>query len=92
MIDLTLVFSAKRNDIVAGGTASSNPACSSGESAEVVWNDGNAGTGGGISDLFPVPAFQQGVNLPVSVNDGQISAACRMCVATPRREAVSPSC
>jgi kumamolisin len=40
--------------------------------SEVVWNDGNSGTGGGISDLFPVPAFQEGVNLPVSVNDGQI--------------------
>jgi kumamolisin len=41
---------------------------------EVVWNDGASGwgTGGGISDLFAVPAFQQGVNLPVSVNDGQI--------------------
>jgi kumamolisin len=41
--------------------------------SEVVWNDGvrGTGTGGGISDLFPVPAFQQSANLPVSVNDGQ---------------------
>jgi len=39
---------------------------------EVVWNDGNSGTGGGISDLFPVPAFQESVHLPASVNDGQI--------------------
>jgi kumamolisin len=34
--------------------------------------DGHAGTGGGISDFFPVPAFQEQVNLPLSVNDGQI--------------------
>ncbi|MCW3477487.1 S53 family peptidase [Limobrevibacterium gyesilva] len=41
--------------------------------SEVVWNKGASGwgTGGGISDLFAVPAFQQGVNLPASVNDGQ---------------------
>ena len=41
-------------------------------SNEVVWNDGNSGTGGGISDLFPVPAFQEGVHLGASVNDSQI--------------------
>jgi kumamolisin len=43
-------------------------------SAEVVWNDdaaGGGGTGGGISDLFPVPAFQSGVTLPPSVNGGR---------------------
>ena len=41
--------------------------------SEVVWNDHNNifGTGGGISDFFPVPDFQQSANLPVSVNDGQ---------------------
>jgi subtilase family serine protease len=38
---------------------------------ETVWNDGTSGTGGGISDLFPVPAFQQKTSLPPSVNDGQ---------------------
>ncbi len=38
--------------------------------AEVVWNDGTDGTGGGISDLFPVPSFQENANLPPSVNDG----------------------
>jgi kumamolisin len=38
---------------------------------ETVWNDGSSGTGGGISDLFPVPAFQQNTTLPPSVNDGQ---------------------
>jgi kumamolisin len=42
--------------------------------SEVVWwNDPPGwGTGGGISDLFAVPAFQQQVKLPVSVNDGKI--------------------
>ncbi|HEY3786182.1 MAG TPA: S53 family peptidase [Steroidobacteraceae bacterium] len=40
-------------------------------SSEVVWNDGDSGTGGGISDLFPVPTFQQGLSLPPSVNDGK---------------------
>lgn len=38
---------------------------------EVVWTDGNAlGTGGGISDYYPVPSFQGGTKLPPSVNDG----------------------
>jgi kumamolisin len=37
---------------------------------ETVWNDGVSGTGGGISDTFPVPAYQTGVALPASVNDG----------------------
>jgi len=38
---------------------------------EVVWNDGDSGTGGGISDLFAVPAFQSHVSLPASVNGGR---------------------
>ena len=41
-------------------------------SRETVWNDGDSGDGGGISDLFPVPTFQQNAALPPSVNDGQI--------------------
>jgi kumamolisin len=39
--------------------------------SETVWNDGDSGGGGGISDVFPVPAFQQDASLPPSVNDGQ---------------------
>jgi kumamolisin len=39
--------------------------------SETVWNDGNSGGGGGISDLFAVPSFQQNANLPPSVNDGK---------------------
>jgi len=38
---------------------------------EVVWNNGTSGTGGGISDLFPVPAFQAATTLPPSVNGGR---------------------
>src|SRR6266850_687268 len=38
---------------------------------ETVWNDGTSGGGGGISDLFAVPSFQQNTSLPPSVNDGQ---------------------
>ena len=37
---------------------------------ETVWNNGDSGTGGGISDVYPVPDFQKDANLPVSVNDG----------------------
>ncbi len=39
--------------------------------AEVVWNDhdGNA-TGGGVSALYGVPSWQQGVGVPRSVNPG----------------------
>ncbi|MGH8137212.1 MAG: S53 family peptidase [Steroidobacteraceae bacterium] len=38
---------------------------------EAVWNDGDSGSGGGISDLFAVPSFQQKTVLPPSVNDGK---------------------
>lgn len=49
-----------------GGT---RPAAGTGDE-EVVWNDGSSGTGGGISDVFPVPAYQTNLPLPASVNDG----------------------
>ncbi len=39
--------------------------------SEVVWNDGSSGTGGGISTLFPVPAFQAGATLPVGISTSQ---------------------
>jgi kumamolisin len=41
-------------------------------SAETVWNDGSSGgaTGGGISDVFPLPAWQQAANVPPSANPG----------------------
>jgi kumamolisin len=40
-------------------------------SAETVWNNGNSGTGGGISDVYPVPAFQQNAGLPKNVSTGK---------------------
>ena len=37
---------------------------------EVVWNGGAIGgaSGGGVSDMFALPAYQQSANVPVSVN------------------------
>ena len=38
---------------------------------ETVWNDGDGwATGGGISDVFPVPDYQK-IKLPASVNSKQ---------------------
>lgn len=37
--------------------------------SEVTWHEGSdSATGGGISDVFPVPDYQAGVKIPVSVN------------------------
>jgi kumamolisin len=38
--------------------------------SEVVWNEGtgNGASGGGVSDQFPLPAYQAGAKVPVSVN------------------------
>ena len=56
--------------LACGGTTLE--ASGSSISSEVVWNDGSTGgsTGGGISDVWPVPSYQSGVSLPPSVNDG----------------------
>ena len=41
-------------------------------SSEVVWNDPNGGaTGGGISDQFPVPDYQQNAGIPPSANSSK---------------------
>jgi len=40
---------------------------------EVVWNDeaqGGGATGGGISDVFPLPSWQDSANVPPSANPG----------------------
>ncbi len=39
--------------------------------SEVVWNDDPAAsaTGGGVSDIFPLPTWQANANIPVSIND-----------------------
>jgi phospholipase C len=56
--------------IGCGGT---NITVANGEiTLETVWNDGNSGTGGGVSDVYPLPSFQQNAGVPPSVNDGQV--------------------
>jgi kumamolisin len=41
-------------------------------SAETVWNDGAGGgsTGGGVSDVFPLPSWQKGFGVPVVAKPG----------------------
>ena len=40
-------------------------------SSEVVWNDDptSSATGGGVSDVFPLPDWQANAHIPVSIND-----------------------
>ena len=38
---------------------------------ETVWNSDGGGSGGGISDLFDVPAYQDEITLPASANGGR---------------------
>ncbi len=54
-------------------------------SKETVWNRGTSGTGGGISDVYPVPAFQQNAHLPGSYNGGRSGRGVPdvACVADP---------
>jgi hypothetical protein len=54
-----------------GGTTIGSVSGSSFE--EVVWNDSSGATGGGVSDHFPVPAWQTAAGLtPTSKNDGMV--------------------
>lgn len=58
--------------IACGGTRIASTANSI--SSEVVWNDlsSNEGaTGGGISDVFALPSWQNGVGVPASANPGK---------------------
>lgn len=41
-----------------------------GISAETVWNASGRGTGGGISEVFELPPYQTGAQVPRSVNNG----------------------
>jgi len=56
------------NVLACGGTSlqGSNGTISN----EVVWNDGASGgaTGGGVSENFPLPSYQTGAGVPVSIN------------------------
>jgi kumamolisin len=62
--------SSSPNVLACGGTTlrSSNGTVHS----ETVWNDGdgNGASGGGVSEVFPLPGYQQSANVPVSVNSG----------------------
>ncbi|WP_050626631.1 S53 family peptidase [Bradyrhizobium viridifuturi] len=55
-----------------GGTQPGLAAGNGSAGAEAVWNAGAIGTGGGISDAFPVPDYQSHLTLPKSQNDGAI--------------------
>jgi len=59
------------NALACGGTRLVGSA-SGGISSETVWNDGAGGgaSGGGVSDAFPVPAWQQNAGVPVSAGGG----------------------
>jgi kumamolisin len=59
------------NALACGGTTLD--ASTSKIISEVVWNDSSSGggaTGGGISDQFPLPSYQQGAGVPPSANSG----------------------
>ena len=51
-------------------------------SSEVVWNAPNGATGGGVSNVFPVPPYQAGANVPPSANPGGLVAV--ECPTWPR--------
>lgn len=54
--------------LACGGTALSASGASI--SSEVVWNEGGGATGGGISDVFPLPSYQSTAKVPPSANPG----------------------
>jgi kumamolisin len=58
--------------LACGGTELTLNAAGNVIASEAVWNTGSRGTGGGISDIYPVPAFQKSVTLPPSLNDGAV--------------------
>lgn len=55
-----------------GGTLPTLGADGTSVGSETVWKEGLSGTGGGISDCFPVPDYQSNLALPHSVNDGAV--------------------
>ena len=61
-------FPASSPNVLACGGTRLN-ATSTEISSEVVWNEGDQGaTGGGISDQFPVPDYQDNAGIPPSAN------------------------
>src|SRR5215469_4288152 len=63
------------NRPMVGGTTLHARKSSKGQTAvtEVAWNDGpGSGTGGGVSDITPVPNYQEG-KVPRSINPGHFA-------------------
>ena len=61
--------------LAVGGTTLHARKSAKGQTAitEVVWNDGpGSGTGGGVSDITPVPIYQEG-QVPRSINPGNFA-------------------
>ena len=61
------------NALACGGTKLVGNTTSYAISSEVVWNElsSNEGAGGGgVSDTFPIPAYQQSAGVPASANGG----------------------
>jgi kumamolisin len=58
--------------LACGGTSLQADPATGTISSETVWNDGASGGagGGGISDTFPVPAWQAGAGIPASASGG----------------------
>jgi kumamolisin len=54
-----------------GGTRFTLAANTASISDEIVWKEGDLGTGGGVSDLFAVPDYQQAAGVPPSVSTGK---------------------
>jgi kumamolisin len=55
-----------------GGTRVSLNADLASISAEMVWKEGDQGTGGGVSDLFELPAYQQTAGVPPSISTARL--------------------
>jgi kumamolisin len=59
--------------LAVGGTTLHSTGNPPAIATEVVWNDGpGSGTGGGVSDYVPVPAWQNGI-VPKSINPGNFA-------------------
>ena len=63
---------------IVGGTTLSTLGPGRGWASETVWNAGYSGSGGGVSDTYPIPSWQQGIDM--SKNGGSTSMR-----NTPRR-------
>ena len=78
--------------LACGGT---RPAMAGGRiAAETVWDDGRPGGagGGGISVVFPVPAYQLEAQVPVSANpEADAAGACPISAAMPTPIPAMPS-